>query len=134
MWSMLQQNQPEDFVIAAGQQYSVRDFVNAAAGELGMTIRWEGDGINQKGYMTNAESGAAIQAQKCIVQVDPRYFRPTEVETLLGDAAKARAKLNWTPETSFQQLVKEMVLADFESAKRDELVKRHGYQAMHYHE
>ena len=124
-WLMLQQEQPEDFVIATGVQYSVRDFVNAAAKELGMTIRWEGQGVDEKGFDSNG---------KCIVAVDPRYFRPTEVETLLGDPSKAKQKLGWMPKISFVELVAEMVREDLKAAERDELVKMHGYKAMDYHE
>jgi GDPmannose 4,6-dehydratase len=124
-WLMLQQEKPEDFVIATGVQYSVRDFVDAAAKELGIAIRWEGKGVDEKGY--DAAGG-------CIVAVDPRYFRPTEVETLLGDPSKAKEKLGWTPRTSFEDLVAEMVREDLKAAERDELVKRHGYKAMDYHE
>jgi GDPmannose 4,6-dehydratase len=124
-WMMLQQEQPEDFVIATGVQYSVRDFVNTAAKELDITIRWEGKGVDEKGY--DAEG-------KCIIQVDPRYFRPTEVETLLGDPTKAREKLGWTPKITFEELVTEMVLEDYKSAERDELVKKHGFTAYDYHE
>jgi GDPmannose 4,6-dehydratase len=124
-WLMLQQDKPEDYVIATGQQYSVRDFVDAAAQELGIAVRWEGEGMDEKGYDAKG---------KCIVAVDPRYFRPTEVESLLGDASKAREKLGWTPAISFQQLVVEMVRADLESAERDELVKRHGYSTYNRHE
>jgi GDPmannose 4,6-dehydratase len=124
-WLMLQQEKPEDFVIATGVQYSVRDFVNAAAKEIGMEIRWEGQGVDEKGYDTHG---------KCIVAVDPRYFRPTEVETLLGDPTKAKDKLGWTPKTTFAELVAEMVREDLKSAERDELIKHHGYKAMDYHE
>ena len=124
-WLMLQQAQPEDFVIATGVQYSVRDFVNAAAKELGMTLRWQGEGIDEKGYDANG---------KCVVAVDQRYFRPTEVETLLGDPSKAKEKLGWVPQTNFEDLVAEMVREDLKSAERDELVKKHGYTAMDYHE
>jgi len=124
-WLMLQQDKPEDFVIASGVQYSVRDFVNAAGNELGIHIRWEGTGIDEKGF---------DEAGNCIVSVDPRYFRPTEVETLLGDASKAKTKLGWSPKTSFNELVKEMVLEDLKIAERDELVKRHGYYTNTYHE
>lgn len=125
-WLMLQQETPDDFVIATGVQYSVRDFVNAAAQELGITVRWEGSGVDEKGFDT--------ATGQCIVQVDPRYFRPTEVETLLGDPTKAREKLGWTPKITFEELVAEMVREDLKSAQRDELVKSHGYQAMDYHE
>ncbi|MFD0930358.1 GDP-mannose 4,6-dehydratase [Methylophilus glucosoxydans] len=123
-WLMLQQEQPEDFVIATGKQYSVRDFVNAAAKELDMVITWKGSGIDEKGYW----------GDKCIIQVDPRYFRPTEVDTLLGDPTKAKQKLGWTPKTCFEELVSEMVREDYKSAQRDELIKHHGYKAMDYHE
>jgi len=124
-WLMLQQEKPEDFVIATGVQYSVRDFVDAAAKEMGIAIRWEGQGVDEKGYDA---------AGKCIVAVDPRYFRPTEVETLLGDPSKAKEKLGWTPKTTFAELVAEMVREDLKAAERDELVKRHGYKVMDYHE
>ncbi len=127
-WLMLQQDQPEDFVIATGVQYSVRDFVNAAAQELGMTIRWDGEGAGEKGYWNTPEG------DKLVVAVDPRYFRPTEVETLLGDPTKAKTKLGWSPRISFEELVAEMVREDFKSAERDELVKHHGYKVMTYHE
>jgi GDPmannose 4,6-dehydratase len=125
MWLILQQAEPEDFVIATGQQYSVRDFVSAAAEELGMRIRWDGQGVGEKAY---DERG------RCIVSVDARYFRPTEVETLLGDPTKARTRLDWHPKTDFKQLVAEMVREDLKSAERDELVKKHGYSAYDYHE
>jgi len=124
-WLMLQQESPEDFVIATGVQYSVRDFVNAAAKELGIEITWQGTGVDEKGYDVDG---------KCIVQVDSRYFRPTEVETLLGDPTKAKLKLGWTPKITFHELVSEMVREDLKSAERDELVKRHGYNAFDYHE
>ncbi len=124
-WMMLQQDKPEDFVIATGVQYSVREFIEAAATELGMTLRWEGTGIDEKGYDAN---------HRCIVAVDPKYFRPTEVETLLGDATKAKEKLGWTPKITFRELVAEMVREDLKSAERDELVKRHGHKAFDYHE
>jgi len=124
-WMMLQQENPEDFVIATGVQYSVRDFVNAAAKELGISISWQGQGVDEKGFN---------EAGKCIIQVDPRYFRPTEVETLLGDPTKAKQKLGWTPKISFSELVSEMVREDLKAAERDELVKRHGYSAFDYHE
>jgi GDPmannose 4,6-dehydratase len=127
-WLMLQQDHPEDFVIATGVQYSVRDFVDLAAKELGMPIRWEGRGVEEKGYLSGPSD------DKIIVAVDPRYFRPTEVETLLGDASKAKTKLGWTPQTSFAELVREMVQADLNSAERDELVKSHGFNAMEHNE
>ena len=124
-WLMLQQDQPDDFVIATGVQYSVRDFVNEAAKDLGIQLDWNGQGVNEKGYDVNGN---------CIVAVDPRYFRPTEVETLLGDASKAKRTLGWEPKITFQELVREMVREDLKSAERDELVKRHGYYANDYHE
>ncbi|MBN9424538.1 MAG: GDP-mannose 4,6-dehydratase, partial [Candidatus Accumulibacter sp.] len=106
-------------------QYSVRDFVNAAAKELGISIRWEGLGVDEKGYDAN---------NNCIIAVDPRYFRPAEVETLLGDPSKAKQKLGWTPRTTFGELVTEMVREDLKAAERDELVKKHGYKTMDYRE
>ncbi len=124
-WLMLQQPEPEDYVIATGHQYSVRDFVNAAAKELGMKINWQGNEVDETGCDQNG---------KVIVRVDPRYFRPTEVETLLGDPSKAHQKLGWKPRISFQELVAEMVREDLKSAERDELVKKHGYKAFDYHE
>jgi GDPmannose 4,6-dehydratase len=124
-WLILQQSRAEDFVIATGEQHSVREFVTLAAAELGIEMRWKGEGVDEKGY---------DQLGNCIVAVDPRYFRPTEVDTLLGDAAKARSKLGWQPRTPFKQLVVEMVREDLKSAERDELVKKHGYSAYDYHE
>ncbi len=124
-WLMLQQAEPEDFVIATGVQYSVRDFVTIAAAELNIDVSWSGDGLDEKGHDA---------AGKCIVSVDPRYFRPTEVENLLGDPSKAKAKLGWEPKITFIELVREMVREDLKSAERDELVKRHGYYANEYHE
>jgi GDPmannose 4,6-dehydratase len=124
-WLMLQQEKPEDFVIATGVQYSVRAFVDAAAKELGISISWKGAGVDETG---------TDQTGRTIVRVDPRYFRPTEVETLLGDPTKAKEKLGWTPQTSFEELVAEMVREDLRSAERDELVKKHGFAAFDYHE
>ena len=124
-WLMLQQDVAEDFVIATGVQYSVRDFVEAAALEIGMSISWAGNGVDEKGFDANG---------RCIVAVDPRYFRPTEVETLLGDATKAKQKLGWTPKISFKELVSEMMREDLKAAERDELVKKHGYSTFDYHE
>jgi len=124
-WLLMQQDQPEDWVIATGIQHSVRDFVNAAAEELGIQISWQGSGVDEIGTSQNGKE---------IVKVDPRYFRPTEVETLLGDATKARQKLGWTPKISFRELVAEMVREDLKAAERDELVKKHGYQAFDYNE
>ena len=131
-WLMLQQEKPEDFVIATGVQYSVRDFVNAAAKELGMQIRWEGQYLNEVGYLEDSSSALRPQSLRAIVRVDPRYFRPTEVETLLGDATKAKNKLGWTPKISFSELVSEMVREDLKSAERDELVKKHGYAVFNF--
>lgn len=127
-WMMLQQEQPEDFVIASGVQYSVRDFVNSAARSLNMEIRWEGEGVHEKGYLKTSAG------ERQVIAVDPRYFRPTEVESLLGDPSKARNKLGWRPTTTFDQLVSEMVHEDMKSAERDSLVSQHGYKPMNYHE
>ncbi|WP_291992923.1 GDP-mannose 4,6-dehydratase [Candidatus Accumulibacter sp. ACC003] len=134
-WLMLQQDQPEDFVIATGVQYSVRQFVEFAAAELGITIRFEGEGAEEVGIVAKVEGDKAkAKLGDVIVKVDPRYFRPTEVETLLGDPTKAREKLGWTPQTSLQELVKEMVLADYSSARRDALVKLAGFKTFDHHE
>jgi GDPmannose 4,6-dehydratase len=124
-WLMLQQDHAEDFVIATGVQYSVREFVEVAADEIGLKISWKGEGVDEKGFDVNG---------KCIVSIDPRYFRPTEVESLLGDASKAREKLGWTPKITFKELVSEMMREDMKSAERDELVKKHGYSAYNRHE
>jgi GDPmannose 4,6-dehydratase len=132
-WLMLQQQEPDDFVIATGEQYSVRDFVNAAANELGIRIKWQGKGMEEQGIVALGK-GSQASAGQVIVRVDPRYFRPTEVETLLGDPSKAKTKLGWTPKITFKELVEEMVREDLKAAERDELVKRHGYAAYDFHE
>ena len=134
-WLMLQQDQPDDFVIATGVQYSVRQFVEFAAAELGIELRWEGEGEQEVGIVaavTNKD--VKVKVGSTIVKVDPRYFRPTEVETLLGDPTKAKEKLGWVPKTTLAELVQEMVLADYTAAKRDALVKMAGFQAFDYHE
>jgi GDPmannose 4,6-dehydratase len=117
-WLILQQSEPEDYVIATGEQHSVREFVEAVAGELGMKIHWSGKGTQEKGH---DEKG------RCVVAVDPRYFRPAEVDSLLGDAAKARRKLGWTARTSWRQLVSEMTQADLREAEQAKLMREHGY-------
>lgn len=124
-WLMLQQDEPEDYVIASGKQYSVRDFVNSVANELGMKLSWKGKGVDEKATDENGH---------CVVQVDPRYFRPTEVETLLGDATKAKTQLGWEPKISFEELVKEMAQEDFKDAEQEKLIKKHGYKTYQYHE
>ena len=125
-WLMLQQETPEDYVIATGEQHSVRDFINLAAAVVDIKIRWEGKGVEEKGY--DAISG------KCLVEVDPRYFRPAEVETLLGNPAKAKQKLGWSPRTTFPELVTEMMEEDVKLAERDELVIQHGFRFFKRHE
>lgn len=119
-WLMLQQDIPEDYVIATGEQYSVRDFIESAAAVAGLRIRWEGSGVEEKGY--------ADDTGRCILAVDPRYFRPAEVETLLGDATKAREKLGWQPRVRFPELVQEMMETDLKEAERDALCAREGYR------
>lgn len=119
-WLMLQQDEPDDYVIATGEQHSVKEFVELCAAELGIAVKWEGEGIEEKGV--NVCNG------KTIVRVDPRYFRPTEVETLLGDPSKAKKNLGWEPRISFEELVREMTLSDLEEAKKDELCQRAGFQ------
>jgi GDPmannose 4,6-dehydratase len=128
-WLMLQQEQPDDFVIATGRQYSVRHFVEVAAAELGMQIAWEGSGVNERGVIAslNGENCSGAQVGQAIVAIDPQYFRPTEVETLLGDPTKARERLGWTPQTSFEAMVQEMVAHDLDTARRHKLLKSHGY-------
>ncbi|MFI3215936.1 MAG: GDP-mannose 4,6-dehydratase, partial [Methylococcales bacterium] len=116
-WMMLQQDQAEDFVIATGVQYSVRQFIEWTAEELGMPLRWEGEGVNEVGYWNDQP----------IVKIDPRYFRPTEVETLLGDPSKAKQKLGWVPEITAQEMCAEMVASDLAQAKQHALLKKHGY-------
>ena len=125
-WLMLQQNQPEDFVIATGVQYSVRDFVNKAAKAVGIDMEWKGEGVDEKGY--DKATG------KCLVEVDPRYFRPTEVETLLGDPTKAKEKLGWVPKITLEEMVTEMVEHDLMIAKRDALCEREGFRTNRYFE
>lgn len=125
-WLMLQQDRPDDYVIATGEQHSVRECIELAARELGLAIRWEGQGVEEKGI--NAANG------KTIVAVDPKYFRPTEVETLLGNPSKAHEKLGWAPRITFSELVREMVAADLEEAKRDELCQRAGFRVAPHQE
>lgn len=125
-WLMLQQDKAEDYVIATGEQYSVRDFVNYAAEEVGIKVRWDGHGVDEKGY--DDKTG------QCIVAIDPRYFRPAEVETLLGDPSKAKRQLGWEPRTTFRELVTEMMQEDLKIAERDELVKKHGFRFFDRHE
>lgn len=141
MWRMLQLRGPEDFVVATGRQYSVRDFVDAAAAELGIALRWKGKKTGEHAIVKSVTKSSNFKFSKSvpkpgdvIVRIDPRYFRPNEVETLLGDAAKARRKLGWKPKVSFKQLVVEMMREDLKSAERDALVKKHGYSAYDYHE
>ena len=128
-WMMLQQDTPEDFVIATGEQYSVRDFVNQSAARLGVTLRWEGSGVDEVGIVESVTGDnidtrcPAIKPGATIVRVDPRYFRPTEVETLLGNPAKAKAKLGWEPEITFAQMADEMVESDLLAARQAVLVK-----------
>jgi GDPmannose 4,6-dehydratase len=125
MWRMLQQPTPQDYVIATGMQYSVRDFVERAAKLIGIEIEWSGHGVDERGIDQNGNT---------VVSIDPRYFRPTEVETLLGDASKAHRELGWTPRTTFDQMIEEMMLQDLKEAERDVLVKDHGFHAYRYHE
>jgi len=129
-WMMLQQNQPEDFVIATGVQYSVRQFIQWSAQELGITLRFEGKGVDEKALVASIEGGNApgLKVGDVIVQIDPRYFRPTEVETLLGDPSKAKQKLGWTPEITVQEMCAEMVREDLEQATKAALLKKHGYK------
>ena len=135
-WLVLQRPQPEDYVIATGEQRSVRDFVVAAAAELGIEIAWEGKDKSEVGRVKRLTAGRwpALKSGHTIVRIDPRYFRPAEVDTLLGDASKARANLGWTPEISFAQLVGEMMREDLRWAERDDLARRHGHKSYQYNE
>jgi GDPmannose 4,6-dehydratase len=140
-WLMLQQEQAEDYVIATGVQYSVRQFIEMAAAELGMHLVFEGEGVDEVGRVERvSETGltggnrAKVKPGDVVVRVDPRYFRPTEVETLLGDASKAKNKLGWSPKTTLPELVAEMVRSDYEAARRDSLVKLAGFKAYDYNE
>jgi GDPmannose 4,6-dehydratase len=129
-WMMLQQNQPDDFVIATGVQFSVRQFIQWSAQELGIGLRFEGKGVEEKATVTSIQGGNApgLKVGDVIVQIDPRYFRPTEVETLLGDPSKAKQKLGWTPEITVQEMCAEMVREDLEQATKAALLKKHGYK------
>jgi GDPmannose 4,6-dehydratase len=122
-WLMLQQDAPEDYVISTGQQYSVREFVNLAAEEIGMRLTWRGHGVDEK---------AVDQSGRTVVAIDRHYFRPAEVDTLLGDSTKARTKLGWRPKTSFREMISEMVRTDLQAAERDRLVRDAGYR-VHQH-
>jgi GDPmannose 4,6-dehydratase len=125
MWMMLQQESPEDLVIATGQQYSVREFVNAAAEELGMKLTWRGHGLDERAIDAYGSS---------VVAVDPRYFRPAEVDTLIGDASKAQARLGWRPRTTFRETVAEMVASDLQAAERDRVIRQNGYKVAGHHD
>ena len=145
-WLMLQQEQPEDFVIATGRQFSVRDFVNVAAADLGLSLEWRGEGVNETASVTAIDADRAAQAAQgkevvikvrvgdVIVRVDPRYFRPTEVETLLGDPARAQAKLGWKPHTTFEEMVEEMTRHDLQLALRDAVVEGAGFTSYKHEE
>jgi GDPmannose 4,6-dehydratase len=127
-WLILQQDQPDDYVIATGEQYTVRGFVTRAAAELGIVIEWTGQGGDERGVVGSAPADSAAKPGQVIVALDPRYLRPAEVDTLLGDPTKAREKLGWAPKVSFAELVREMVAADLALAQRDALVHRHGFR------
>jgi GDPmannose 4,6-dehydratase len=138
-WLMLQQATPEDFVIASGEQHSVREFVERAARELGITIEFTGTGVDEIGIVSHIESESRRMTPSCkvgdvVIRVDPRYFRPTEVQTLLGDASRARERLGWSPRTSFEALVQEMAESDYLAARRDALVTLAGFKAFNHHE
>jgi len=133
-WMILQQERPDDYVIATGEQYSVRDFIEHAVENLGIKIGWEGSGIDEIGRVIENDDDSGPQAGDIIVRIDARYFRPTEVETLLGDASKARKELGWQPRISFGQLVKEMINEDLEIAQRDAIVAKQGFKVFDHHE
>ncbi len=135
-WLMLQQEEPEDFTIATGVQHSVREFVELAAKVLGITIRWEGSGLEERGIVADLEGESApnLKPGAVVVQIDPRYFRPTEVETLLGDASKAKDKLGWVPKITLNEMIAEMVACDLDQAKRKRLLRDHGFEVNHVRE
>jgi GDPmannose 4,6-dehydratase len=133
-WLMLQQDKPEDYVIATGEQYSVREFIERAVAVLGISIAWEGSGLDEVGLVAETSESDGPQPGDVIVRIDPRYFRPTEVESLWGDASKAKKQLGWEPKTSFNQLVEEMVREDLEIAKRDAVVAGEGFKTFKYYE
>lgn len=131
-WMMLQQDEPDDFVIATGKQYNVREFIEMSADELGIKIKWQGEGVEETGSIDKSSpilktEQSTLKANDIIFRIDPRYFRPTEVETLLGDPSKAKEKLGWVPEITLQEMCKEMVEYDLEQAKQHALLKKHGY-------
>jgi GDPmannose 4,6-dehydratase len=129
-WLMLQQDKPEDFVIATGVQYSVRDFIRMSAAELGISLEFAGEGVEEKAIVgrVTGDKAPAVKPGDVIVSVDPRYFRPAEVETLLGDPTRAKERLGWVPETTLAEMVQEMVAHDLEQARRHALLKEHGYK------
>ncbi|MGF7155078.1 GDP-mannose 4,6-dehydratase [Novosphingobium gossypii] len=129
-WMMLQQDQPEDFVIATGVQYSVREFISWSAKELGVTLRFEGEGVDEVGIVeaVTGDDAPSVEVGDVIVRIDPRYFRPAEVETLLGDPTKAKERLGWVPEITVQEMCAEMIAEDLHTAKRHALLKAHGYE------
>jgi GDPmannose 4,6-dehydratase len=133
-WMILQQDSPDDYVIATGEQYSVRQFIEQAVKHLGISISWEGKGIDEIGRVVENSDDSGPQAGDIIVRIDSRYFRPTEVETLLGDASKARKELGWKPKISFAKLVEEMVSEDLAIAQRDEVVAKEGFKVFNHHE
>lgn len=133
-WLILQQEKPEDFVIATGKQYSVRQFIEIAAAELGIKIAWEGSGVDEVGRVAENANSEGPQSGDIIVRIDPRYFRPTEVESLLGDASKVKNQLGWEPKTTFNELVEEMVREDLAIAERDAIVTKEGYKTFKYYE
>lgn len=133
-WLMLQEAEPEDYVIATGVQHSVRDFVTRAADELGITLDWQGHGLDERGIVVSVPADSAMKPGQCVTAIDPRYFRPAEVETLLGDPSKARERLGWVPTTTFEALVTEMMAADLSLARRDALVTEAGYRVPKNHE
>jgi GDPmannose 4,6-dehydratase len=140
MWLMLQQKEPDDYVIATGEQHSVREFVEAVFREIGIKLEWKGKGRNEKGIIKSLIQHSTFNIQHrlkvgdVLVSVDPRYFRPTEVETLLGDASRARKRLGWKPKVKFRELVKEMVREDLIEARREHLCSREGFRTMNFHE
>ena len=133
-WLILQQDEPDDYVIATGEQYSVRDFIENSVEHLGIKLAWEGTGLDEVGRVAETANSEGPQTGDVIIRIDPRYFRPTEVESLLGDASKAKKQLGWEPKISFSQLVEEMIKQDLEIAQRDAIVAKEGFKVFNHHE
>jgi GDPmannose 4,6-dehydratase len=131
-WMMLQQDEPRDYVIATGVQFSVRDFIEKAAARLGIALKWRGSGVDEEGVVAGIEGSdaPALREGQTIVRIDPRYFRPSEVDALIGDASRAKKELGWSPEITIDEMIDEMVAHDLDSARRQTLLNEHGFNVV----